>query len=239
MRVYAKLSDGTYAYSSVTYYSAKFYAASIFGNSSNENMKALCVAMLNYGAAAQVHFDYKTDDLMNSVLSDSQKALVKEYSSDMIGAVITADANKVGNFKSNGGFSGGYPSVSFEGAFSINYYLTPKKAVEGDMILYCWDQETYNSVDVLTEENATAKVVMTNGSTQYLGSFAGIAAKQIDGTVFVAAVYESEGVRYSSPVISYSLGAYCKEQIASGSDTMKEFAKETAVYGYYAKSYFA
>lgn len=238
-RVYAKLSDGTYAYSPVTYYSAKFYADSIFSTSTNENMKALCVAMLNYGSAAQVHFNYKTEELMNASLSDEQKALVQAYSADMIGSVISADPDKVGTFKSNGGFSGGYPSVSFEGAFSINYYLTPKMAVEGDMTLYCWDQETYNSVDVLTEENATSKVVMTNGGTQYVGSYAGIAAKQIDGTVFVAAVYESNGVRYSSPVISYSLGAYCKEQISGGSDTMKEFAKETAVYGYYAKAYFA
>jgi hypothetical protein len=176
---------------------------------------------------------------MNDVLTAEQKALVKAYSSDMIGSVIAADANKVGTFKSNGGFSGAYPSVSFEGAFAINFYLLPKQTVESDMILYCWDLNTYNSVDVLTEENATAKIVMTKGGTQYVGSYAGIAAKQIDETVFVAGVYTSDGVRYSSPVISYSLGAYCAEQIANGSATMQEFAKATAVYGNYAKAYFA
>ena len=238
-RVYAKLSDGTYAYSPVTYYSAKFYADSIFGTSTNENMKALCVAMLNYGAAAQVHFGYKTEDLMNAALSAEQKALVKEYSADMIGSVISADPNKVGTFKSNGGFSGGYGTVSFEGAFAINYYLTPKKDVEGEIILYCWDLDTYNSVEVLTEENATAEVVMTKGGTQYAGAYEGIAAKQIGETVFVAGVYTVDGVRYSSPVISYSLGQYCKEQIAGGSETMKAFAMETVVYGYYAEAYFA
>ena len=107
------------------------------------------------------------------------------------------------------------------------------------MTLYCWDLETYNSVSTLTEANATDTVVMTKGSNLYVGAYEGIAAKQIDETVFVAGVYTSNGVRYSSPVISYSLGEYCKDQIANGSETMKEFAKHTAVYGYYAENYFA
>ena len=239
LRVYAKLSDGTYVYSSVQRYSAKSYAADILKNSSNPDMKALVVSMLNYGAAAQVHFNHNTDKLMNAGLTAEQKAMVKEFSSDMIGSVIAADPNKVGNFKSNGGFSGAYPSVSFEGAFAINFYLLPKQTVESDMILYCWDLNTYNSVEVLTEENATAKITMINGGTQFVVAYEGIAAKQIDETVFVAGVYTSGGVRYSSPVISYSLGAYCKDQIANGSDTMKAFAAETAVYGFYAKAYFA
>ena len=55
-RVYAKLSDGSYVYSSLAYYNAKFYAMDRLANSNSADMKALCVAMLNYGAAAQQHF---------------------------------------------------------------------------------------------------------------------------------------------------------------------------------------
>ena len=40
-------------------------------------------------------------------------------------------------------------------------------------------------------------------------------------------------------VIAYSLAAYCLDRIAKGSETMKAFAAETIVYGYYAKDYFA
>jgi hypothetical protein len=145
------------------------------------------------------------------------------------------------NFKSNGGFSAGYPSVSFDGAFSINYYLTPKKAVESRMTLYCWDLNTHNSVSALTEANATAKVTMAPATNpaEYFANYTGIAAKQIDETVFVAGVYTSGGVRYSSPVLSYSLSAYCADQIAKGSATMQDFAKATVVYGDAAKTYFA
>jgi hypothetical protein len=159
----------------------------------------------------------------------------------MISTVVTPNAGKTVYFKSNGGFSNGYPSVSFDGAFSINYYLTPKNAVESQMTLYCWNLDTYNSVSVLTETNATAKVTMAPASNpaEYFGNYTGIAAKQIDETVFVAGVYTSGGVRYSSPVLSYSLRAYCADQIAKGSATMQDFAKATVVYGDAAKTYFA
>ena len=241
LRVYAKLSDGTYVYSPVTWYNAKKYANDILTKSQNENMKSLCVAMLNYGAAAQVHFGHNTDNLMNSGLTQEQQTLAKSYSDDMISDLVVPDSAKTLNFQSNGGFSGGYPSVSFEGAFAINYYLTPKQTVETNIILYCWDLATYTSVVQLTEDNATAKINMAPALSagEHFGNYTGIAAKQIDETVFVAGVYESGGVRYSSPVLCYSLGAYCADQISSGSETMQNFAKATVVYGDAAESYFA
>jgi hypothetical protein len=178
---------------------------------------------------------------MNADLTAEQKALVVDYSDDMISSLVIPDSAKTVNFKSNGGFSGGYPSVSFEGAFAINYYLAPKNQAEGDITLYCWDLATYNAASQLTEENATAKVTMAPALTdgEYFANFTGIAAKQIDETVFAAGVYTSNGVRYSSPVLCYSLSAYCKQQIATGSETMKDFAKATVVYGHYAELYFA
>ena len=240
LRIYAKLNDGSYAYSPVTYYSAKYYANDILANSQGGQMKSLVVAMLNYGAAAQIHFNHNTDNLMNADLTAEQRAFVMDYSDSMIGDLVAVDINKVGEFQSNGGFSGGYPSVSFEGAFSINYYLTPKQNVSSKITLYCWDLTTYESVSELTVENAVAKITMSKAgtATQYIGSYAGIAAKQIDETVFAAAVYESDGVRYRSPIITYSLGSYCRDQIVNGSDTMKAFAEATVVYGDAARTYF-
>ena len=241
-RVYAKLSDGTYAYSPTAAYHAVAYAKDILANSTNEKMKALVVAMLNYGAAAQVHFDYKTDALVNSFLTDEQKALVSEYSSDMVDGIVAADSSKTGNFKAvSGGYSALAPSVVFEGAFSINYYFTPAKAMDGELKLYYWKMDDYYAADVLTTENATGVVTMeeTSVAGQYLGAVPEIAAKQIDQTVYVCGVYESDGVSYPTGVIAYSLGAYCQDRIANGTETMKAFATETVVYGYYAKQYFA
>ena len=241
-RVYAKLSDGTYAYSPTAAYHAVAYAKDILANSTNEKMKALVVAMLNYGAAAQVHFDHNADNLMNAFRTDEQKALVNEYSSDMVDSIVAADSSKTGNFKAvSGGYSALAPSVVFEGAFSINYYFTPAKAMDGELKLYYWKMDDYNAADVLTTENATGVVVMeeTSVAGQYLGAVPEIAAKQIDQTVYVCGVYGSDGVTYNTGIIAYSLGAYCLDRISKGTETMKAFAAETIVYGYYAKTYFA
>ena len=241
LRVYAKLADGTYAYSAVTYYSARDYAESILATSSNEDMKALCVAMLNYGAAAQQHFGHNTSNLMNAGLTDEQQALAADWSAEMMRDVITPDSAKTVNFISNGGFSGGYPSVSFNGAFAINYFFTAKQTPDTDILLYCWDEETYLAEDVLTEENAVRVLTMkdTGTSGKYMAAYSGIPAKDIGKTLFVAAVYQTDDVRYSSPVVAYSLGAYCQDRIDNGSETMKALAMQTAVYGHYAENCFA
>ena len=241
-RVYAKLSDGTYTYSQTAGYHAVAYAKDILANSASEKMRALVVAMLNYGAAAQVHFDYKTDALMNAFLTEEQKALVSDYSADMVESIIPADSSKTGNFKAvSGGYSALAPNVVFEGAFSINFYFTPAKAMDGQLKLYYWKLDDYNAADVLTADNATGVVVMeeTSVAGQYLGAVTEIAAKQIDQTVYVCGVYESDGVSYPTGVIAYSLGAYCLDRINKGTETMKAFAAETIVYGYYAKNYFS
>ena len=241
-KVYVKLSDGTYVYSPMLGYSAKAYAEDRLANSSNARLKALCVAMLNYGAAAQQHFNYKPYSLMNAGLTDAQKAMVDAYSSDMVAAVTGVSSSKVGSFSSTGGFSALAPAVSFEGAFAINYYFTPSNTMDGKLVFYYWTQEDYNKATVLTPENATGSNIMSaNGfSGQHWTSYTGIAAKQLDETVFVAGVYEANGKTYCTGIIPYSLGAYCLDRINKSSDaTMVELAKNTAVYGYYAKEYFA
>lgn len=239
--IYAQLTDGSYVYSSAYGYSAVAYAKDRLANSDNVKMKALCVAMLNYGAAAQAQFEYKTDELMNSFLTAEQRALVSPYSAEMVDGLVKVDASKVGVFAGTGGFSGIAPNVAFEGAFAINLYVTPSKTVDANMTLYYWTVDDYNAVDILTAENASG-VVSTAETTvagQYMGTIEGIAAKQIDQSVFFAAVYESGGVTYCTGVYSYSLASYCMDRISNGSAAMQAFAKETIVYGYYAKNYFS
>ena len=103
--------------------------------------------------------------------------------------------------------------------------------------MYWWDAATYNSVDVLTKDNATGSVVMT-GTSEFGGAVEGIAAKELDQTVYVAGVYTSGGVEYTTGVLAYSIGHYCKTK-ATGTTAMADLAAATAVYGYYAKQYFA
>ena len=238
-KVYAKLSDGSYVYSDVAGYNAVVYAQSILANSQSESMKALVVSMLNYGAAAQQYFGYRTDALMNAGLTAEQQALVSAYDQSMISGVEAADSSKLGDFaKTEEGFGKLSASVSFDGAFAINYYMTTTKAVEGDVTMYFWTASDYANASELTAENATGSVTMTAGA-EYWASVCDIAAKEIDDTVYVAAVYTSEGETYCSGVRAYSLGQYCKTKAADEAAAVQDFAAATAVYGYYAKNHFA
>ena len=240
-KIYARLADGSYAYSTMFSTSVKAYATNLASRSTNVKEKALAVALLDYGAAAQTHFGYKPYDLMNAGLTEEQKALVSAYDPDMVAGIVRADSTKTGNFVyTSSAFSGRYPSVSFGGAFAINYYFTPALPVDGEMTLYYWRYNDYLKAGVLTTNNATGYVVMTPNSTgTYEGVLTGIAAKELDQTVYVTGVYTSGGVTYTTGVIAYSLAAYCADWINKGTGTMKPLATQAAVYGYYAKQYFA
>lgn len=241
-KVYAKLADGSYVYSSMVGYDAVQYAKDILAGTSEDSMKALVVALMEYGAAAQINFSYKTDDLMDAFLTDEQKALVGAYSSDMVADILKADSTKAGTFAYSGsGFTNAYPTVSFDGAFSINYYITPDQAVQSGVTLYYWTQDAFQSADILTADNASGCVAMDDidGST-YGYTYRDIAARNVNDAVYIAAVYSVDGTTYSTGVIGYSVGAYCQQQISGSADTaMADLAAATAVYGYYAAQHFA
>ena len=238
--VYAQLSDGSYVYTKLVSYSPRDYARSILGDSSSgDEIKALVVAMLNYGAAAQTYFEYRTDDLVNSFLTAQQQALVEEYRADMMDTVPAASAQKQGAFANNGGYVRRYPSVTFGTAFTIKYYYTPQYEPVDGIKMYYWDAAAFEAADVLTAENATGCMTMNGkGTGQYHAAVTGIAAKDLDKGVYVAFCYSDGTTDYASGVLEYSIGTYCVS-LAENEDAFAPLARATVVYGYYAKNYFA
>ena len=233
--VYAKLTDGSYTYTKLVDYSPKTYAYSML-TKGTEATRKLCVALLNYGAAAQTYFSYNTDSLMNSNLTADHNAMIESYRADMMIASVAPDAAKAANFANNGGYTRRYPSIVFEGAFSISYNFIPSATPVGDITMYVWDQVTFDSVDVLTRENATEVIAMTPGDA-YTAVVDGIAAKDLDKGVYVTFIYSDGTTEYCSGILNYSIGDYCTGK-ATGNTTMAPFAAATAVYGYYAKEMF-
>ena len=238
LAIYAKLSDGSYAYSKLAGYSAVQYATSQLKNSSDTKLKQLVVAMLNYGAEAQLYFGHNTSALANAPLTAEQKALPAAYNSGMVSAVPSAPADKQGIFANNQGFASKKPAISFEGAFCINYFFTPNYAPDSGITMYYWSAEDYNANSVLTTSNATGKIKLEgSGTGQYQGDIEGIAAKELSSAVYVACAYKSGGTVWTSGVLGYSIGAYCSSQASKGT-AISNLAMATAVYGYHAKQYF-
>jgi glucan-binding YG repeat protein len=237
---YAKLSDGSYVYSKVYDYSPKKYAMNMLGKAStSEKQKALCVAMLNYGASVQQYFGYNTDNLMNADLTDAQKALVVAYDKTLFTGSVRADSGKIGGFAATNGFSKKTATVSFDSAFAINYYFTPNAAMDSELAFYYWTAQDYNAAATLTAGNASGELVMEdNGNGVYWAQVTGIAAKQLDDTYYVAGIYtDAGGNTCSTGVVAYSLSKYCMGKAVDGNE-MQQLAAATAMYGYYAKLYF-
>jgi len=150
--------------------------------------------------------------------------------------VTAPDASKAGHFQMDTtAFSSVYPTVSFEGAFSVNFYFTNKLNPDDGLTLCYWDAAAYQSADKLLTSNATGQISMTYDGESWHGAVEGIAAKEIDQPIYVVAYYKSNGVTHTTSVIAYSLGRYCESIAANGN----AFGAATAVYGYYAKAYFA
>ena len=238
MKLYVKLANGTYVYSKLFNYSPKTYATNQLKNSGDAKVKSLMVAMLNYASAAQTYFSYKPYSLANSGLTAEQKALVSAYNSSMVPASSKADSSKVGIFTNSGGFSKRIPAVSFGSAFSIEYFFTPANTPSGNVTLYYWTQADYNAVSTLKSSNATGRITMTRQSDgSYHCAITGIAAKDLNQTIYVAGGYKSGSTNYCTGILPYSIGTYCSSQVSKATEA-KDLAAATAVYGYYASAYF-
>ena len=237
-KVYLKLADGTYVYSGLESYNAKTYAMNKLNNSnSSDELKALCVALLNYGAAAQEYFEYNLDSFINDDVTMRQQRLVDSYCADMLDDVAATIPGKVAALPaSTDAFTTMTASVNFGGAFGVNYLFAPAYEMDGDMTLYVWDEATYDSVTTLTTSNASQVITMTDTGETFYGRVPGISAKNVDDTIYVCGVYESDGVTYRTGVLTYSPGAYC-ESLASSEGEGQYLAEATAVYCYYAKLY--
>ena len=242
-KIYAKLSDGSYVYTDIAGYNAVAYAKSILNRSSNVKMKQLVISMMHYGAAAQEYFNAKDGiteyEPMNHFITLGQASLVSSYTPSMVSPLHSVDDSKTGMFPyADGDFTKRFSSVSFDGAFAINYYFTAKGTPDNGMKFYYWNLADYESAEALTPENATGSMDMelVEGN-QYWGQVAGIAAQQIDETYFVAGVYELDGISYTTGILPYSIGAYCAKLAADTTD-QQSLSAAVAVYGYYAKAYF-
>lgn len=72
---YIKLADGTYVITEPQLYGPTVYAINMLADSDTRSeTKELCVALLNYIAAAQEYFEKDTSNLANKVLTADQKA---------------------------------------------------------------------------------------------------------------------------------------------------------------------
>ena len=240
LRLYVELEDGTVIYGKLLSYSAQKYTDTVLASaSSSETLKNVVVALMNYGAEAQKRFNYNTDSLMNANLTAEQQAGQVSYSADLLDARVKAADSKIGSLiATDGAFSTKSATVTLEGALKLNFFFLPGKTVDnGTMTMYYWTASTYASVDELTLDNADGSMAMTMNGSYYQGVYDDIAAKEIDDTVYVLAVYESEGETCMSGIVSYSIEHYCRSEVTNQTAN-QAVCEALTIYSYFTKIYF-
>ncbi|MBQ7415968.1 MAG: VWA domain-containing protein [Oscillospiraceae bacterium] len=166
----------------------KGYAEYLLANSGNANLKTLITAMLNYGAAAQVHFGYNTDRLANEGID---------------GAVSDYDVAL-----SN------YTSVSGQGTDNVKF-CSASLILKSETTLRMYF--TAQSSDFTVSYQGEDLAVMQKGNYYYV-DITGISARNLDeavtvtindGTAFADVTYNP--MAYCQTVLSDTTGVYAAD----------------------------
>ena len=249
-KIYIELPNGEILYSARFVYSPLRYAKSAMTDTSvSEEMRTLCVALMNYGAEAQKYFasvpnsSYTYETLMNTDAAFAPyKNKVRAYDTSMITPYV-ANQKPVEFAYANSNFTG-LPgaSLTLTGAIDLNLTFTAKKSgkiTSAGMLV--WSAQKYAEVETLTLENAAeviyAKPEAIIGSS-FKVSYAGTPAKELGDTIYFVGFFEIDGTTYYSGVVSRHIEFYAGKAIESDA-TLKPLMEAMIVYGDHAKDYFA
>lgn len=220
--------DGVDYNGTVDVYSLKEYATERLENSSDEYFKNLLVSLLNYGAAAQTYFNYKTDALVNAGLTDAQKAL----SSQNYNLTTTAE----------NGENASYPAS-----------ITGKNILFGNRIIllaatsFGEDSDLtgvslrirYTGIDGKPVEKLIdgREFVYRDDVKGYTAYFDGLKASEFRVKLELTLIKDGEAI---SETATYSLDTYAENRLAGSTDeNFKALLKATLAYADSAKEYFS
>lgn len=209
-------------------YSLKQYAEERLAASANESFKRLLVDLLNYGAAAQSYFEYKTDKPVNADLTEEQKALslgkyngitkvVSDEDTGVYEAEITRKNIKFGN----------RIELLVATSFGIDSNLSGVKL----KVVY-----TTASGEEGVETIDGADFVYRTDVNSFAAYFNGLKASELRSVLFLTLVRGDEAI---SATVKYSLDTYAANRLeASTDENYKELLKKTLIYSDSAKNYF-
>lgn len=240
-RPYFINDDGSYTYGRIiSNYCPSIYCYRQLQDGSTADDE-LMITILNYGAAAQEFFNYRTDSLMNKDLTDAQKAL--NWDESLVRSNWSVPASKAGTLVMSSNITMRAANLTLLGAIDYNYYITIKSSVDvASAKILCWTEADYNATTVLTKENASLVANMEYNSTnkRYEYKYAGLPAKEMFSPIYTCAVIaDTHGNEFYGGVV-----AYCPERFAyistnsNVSEVEKNLAKRIAIYGNAAKKFF-
>ena len=196
-------------------YSVAAYAKERIENSTNNDMKSLMNAMLHYGAAAQIYFNYQTNKLANAGLSAPTFA------------GIAAAANSSTTVKHN---------LTLESDINFSFFI-PKSALaeSGLTATVCHDRADGYADKSVTLAQAEWESAVVGGVEYWRIRYSDVAAKEIADTLSLTITDGTDAVVTDI----YCVEHYAQERIQNTSDNnMKTLMQTLLDYGAAAQVYF-
>lgn len=241
-RPYLENEDGSYVYGKiVSNYCPSVYCYKQLQDSDIADDE-LMITILNYGAAAQEFFGYRTDELMNADLTEEQKAIV--WDGSLVRSDWSVPESKSGELVRSSVITSRSANLTLLGAIDYNYQIAVDSSVDvASVEIMCWTESAYNSAQILTRDNATlvAEMNYDEGKKKYEYKYEGLPAKKMFSPIYTCAVVtDTDGNEYYGGVVPYcpERFAYISTTSNTVSDAEKNLAKCIAIYGDAARRYF-
>ena len=208
-------------------YSVKEYALDRLEKSTSATYKKMLVDMLNYGAAAQVHFNKNASDLVNKDLTEAQKALGTKS--------LPALNNKEKSIALSGAtaqFAG--KNIAFENKTILAYRMTfPANQNMSNVKL----KLTYKTSTGESVTNTIPASSFTKDGNYYIAYINSIAITDVR-SVISATIYN--GNKAISNTLEYSIESYAKNRLSnSNNESFKTLITEMMEFGISSETHFS
>ena len=208
-------------------YSVKAYAMNRLEKSSDDTLKTLLVDMLNYGAEAQMYFNYHTEELANKDLTKTQKNLASSMPE------LSNQEGIVSNSSAKAHFYG--KNLVLASSVDIKYYMTFDSGTPSSSVKLVL---SYTTVGGVSKEKTipSSEFIYDTKTSSYTAKLDDIAAKDMSSVV-TAKIYD--GNTLISDELSYSIETYVYNRMQkSTNEDLKSILKKMFTYGKSAEEYF-
>ena len=241
---YLKLSDGSYVFSGAKLYNPAIYAENMLGKEETDTeTRELCVALLNFNAAAQQYFHPNTaGDLVNGSLSEDEREL--NWTNVALNLAPIVPEERMVERDSNV-FTATGKNLLFEEMISLGaiYKIDDSivaNAAECGTIFWTAEQfaalEGMPSVDNIGEGIKTGLTQYRGKSGQWVSNAPEIAAKDMADTQYyiLGYVIHADGTVSYSGMMSYTIEQYINNM--ADDDNMGTLVKRLYYYERAAKA---
>lgn len=210
-------------------YSPEIYAMNqLSAGGAFSEMKNLALSLLDYAAAAQLHFGYKTDALANTDVTEKMRSEAEAYRKTVYTQYKPFTPQELPPFD--------YPvgmSLNLDGKVTINGYLTAEEGASVQMAVFDSEEDAAD----LSRAKEIVQMTFENGRYRGTTRTTQFAAKQFGDDVYIVFYVNGEA---ATPAIRYGVENYAYRMLSKSgtAESMNVLCKAILEYAAAAQLYF-